>query len=108
MKIYYLYILKCSDGTFYTGMTNDLERRMNEHELGTKTDSYTFSRRPLELQFYEEFTDVNQAIEFEKKIKKWSAMKKQALIDKNYDKLKDLAVCRNETHFARLKFGNDS
>ncbi|MBK9934277.1 MAG: GIY-YIG nuclease family protein [Cytophagaceae bacterium] len=103
MKIYYHYILKCSDGTYYTGMTNNLERRFWEHESGTNEDSYTFSRRPIELQFFEEFTDVNQCIEFEKKIKKLSSKKKQALFEKNWDRLHDLAKCRNETNSKNYK-----
>jgi putative endonuclease len=98
MKTYYLYILKCSDGTYYTGMTNNLERRLWEHESGVNEEAYTFKRRPVELQFYESFTDVKQAIEFEKKIKKWSGQKKKALIEKNWDRLEQLAECRNQSH----------
>ena len=98
MRIYFLYILKCADGTYYTGMTNNLERRLWEHESGVKGDAYTYSRRPVELQFYEEFNDVKQCIEFEKKIKKWSGKKKQALIEKNWDRLQELAKCRNDSN----------
>jgi putative endonuclease len=98
MRTYYLYILKCSDGTFYTGMTNDLERRVWEHESGNNEKAYTYSRRPIELQFYETFQDVKQCIEFEKKIKKWSGKKKEALIEKNWDRLQELAKCRNDSN----------
>ncbi|WP_317221563.1 GIY-YIG nuclease family protein [Aestuariivivens marinum] len=52
MKFYYVYILICSDNTYYTGMTNDLERRLNQHQQGYKIDGYTFSRRPVELKWY--------------------------------------------------------
>jgi len=76
MKIYYIYILKCSDGLLYTGFTNDLDRRFLEHQEGKNSTSFTYSRRPVELIFFQEFTDVNQAIYFEKKIKKWSAKKR--------------------------------
>lgn len=103
MKTYYLYILKCSDGTYYTGMTNNLERRLVEHQEGLNPNSYTFQRRPVDIQFYEAFSDVKQAIEFEKKVKKWSAKKKQALIEANWEKLKKLAICKNETHFKNRK-----
>lgn len=48
---YYLYILKCADNTFYTGVTNNLERRLKEHESGVNKDCYTFNRRPLKLVF---------------------------------------------------------
>jgi len=98
MPIYFLYILNCADGTFYTGMTNNLERRLWEHESGVNEDAYTYSRRPVELQFYEEFTDVKLCIEFEKKIKKWSGKKKQSLIEKNWAKLQELAKCRNNSN----------
>lgn len=50
MKYYYTYIVECSDGSFYTGMTNDLERRMNEHNAGNKPDSYTYDKRPVILK----------------------------------------------------------
>ena len=50
MKFYYVYILLCSGGTYYTGMTNDLERRILQHKSGYKKDSYTFSRRPIALK----------------------------------------------------------
>lgn len=49
MRIYYVYILKCSDGSYYTGVTNCLERRFAEHVDGRNVTCYTFSRRPVEL-----------------------------------------------------------
>ena len=61
-----------------------------EHNAGKSQETYTHSRRPVILLFYQEFTDPNQAIEFEKKIKKWSRAKKQCLIDENFDKLQGL------------------
>ena len=82
MHFYYVYILKCSDSSFYTGITNNLEKRYNEHEIGRFKDCYTFKKRPLELVFYQEFNDVLQAIYFEKKIKNWTRAKKQALINR--------------------------
>ncbi|AFU69301.1 GIY-YIG_SF superfamily protein [Psychroflexus torquis ATCC 700755] len=103
MKIYYVYILKCSDDSFYTGMTNDLERRFEEHRYGHNKLAYTFNKRPLELKFFETFNDVDQAFYFERKIKKWSKAKKQALIDQNWDRLKDLSICRNDTHYSNKK-----
>ena len=99
MYFYYVYILKCSDGSYYTGITNNLDKRINEHEYGKFKDSYTLKRRPLEVKFYEIFNDVLQAIYFEKKIKKWTRTKKEALIDGDFDMLQILAECRNATHF---------
>ncbi len=97
-KILYVYVLECSDKTYYTGVTNNLERRINEHEQGMDAESYTYKRRPLKLVYFEMFTDYNLAIEWEKRIKKWSQKKKKALIDSNWEKLKELSMCLNETN----------
>ncbi|MDP2088396.1 MAG: GIY-YIG nuclease family protein [Flavobacteriaceae bacterium] len=99
MKFYYIYILKCSDNSLYVGITSDIERRVMEHNAGKYPDAYTHDRRPVTLVFYQDFTEPNRAIDFEKKIKKWSRAKKQALIDENYDKLQYLSECRNATHY---------
>jgi len=98
MKSYFVYILKCSDALTYTGVTNNISRRFEEHQNGLNKNCFTFKRRPLELIFYQEFNDVNQAIYFEKKIKNWSANKKLALANENFDMLQILAECRNATH----------
>lgn len=98
MKRYYVYILKCNDGLTYTGITNNIERRMKEHESGLNTSCFTYRRRPVELIFHQEFIDVNQAIYFEKKIKKWSGKKKFALANGEFDLLQLLAECKNNTH----------
>lgn len=86
-----MYILKCSDSTYYTGVTSNLYQRIFQHETGLYPNCYTVSRRPLELVFYCEFTDINLAFEIEKKIKKWSRTKKEALINEEYEKLPNLA-----------------
>ncbi len=99
MYSYYVYILKCSDNSYYTGITNNLERRFNQHQSGTKKDTYTYKRRPLSLEFYQEFNDVLQAIYFEKKIKGWTRAKKKALIEGDFDMLIILSECRNATHY---------
>ena len=91
MKQSYVYIIKCSDDTYYTGVTSNLEKRFEEHKSGKHKDSYTYYRRPLELVFYAEFTDVNLAITIEKQIKKWSRVKKEALINGAYEELPNLA-----------------
>jgi putative endonuclease len=99
MKFYYVYIVLCKDNSLYVGVTSDIERRVLEHNAGKYPDAYTHSRRPVTLVFYQDFTEPNQAIEYEKKIKKWSRVKKQALIDSNFDKLQELSECRNATHY---------
>lgn len=97
MKRYYVYILKCADNSYYTGFTNDIERRLNEHNYGINKESYTHNRRPLELVFCTEFNDVNQAISFEKQVKGWSRKKKEAIIKDEWEDLKKLSECLNET-----------
>lgn len=99
MNLYYVYILLCSDNSFYTGITNNVERRLVEHNTGLNSTSYTFSRRPVNLVFYENFQNPNQAIAFEKRVKGWTRKKKQALIEKNWDKLKVLSICTNGTNY---------
>jgi len=91
MKQSYVYILKCSDSTYYTGVTSNLSQRMFRHDTGYFPDCYTFTRRPLVLVFYCEFTDIQLAFEKEKQIKKWSRAKKEALINGDYDALVNLA-----------------
>ena len=87
MKSYFVYILKCCDASYYTGITNNLERRILEHKSGLNNECYTFSRRPIELMWFEIFNDVSNAIATEKQIKGWSRRKKEALILQDWDKL---------------------
>ncbi|XCF06575.1 GIY-YIG nuclease family protein [Tamlana crocina] len=99
MKKYYIYILECNDDTFYVGFTSNLEHRIMQHKIGIDPNSYTFTRRPVKLVWYQDFTEPNEAIVFEKKIKKWSKAKKKALIEGNYDILPILSECKNDSHF---------
>jgi putative endonuclease len=87
MRTYFVYILECSDKSYYTGITNNLERRLQEHQAGISKDSYTFSRRPIKLIYFVEFSDPNDAIAFEKRIKGWTHKKKEALINGDFEKL---------------------
>ena len=98
MKLYYVYILRCNDNSLYTGITNDLERRVNEHNDGMLPDAYTFKRRPVVMEWFQDSTEPNQAIYFEKKLKRWSKAKKEALIKGDFDMIETLAECRNATH----------
>ena len=88
---YDVYMLKCSDGTYYTGVTNDLSRRFSEHQSGDDQKSYTYRRRPVQLVFFADFSNIEYAIEKEKQIKKWSREKKEALINENYELLPKLS-----------------
>jgi putative endonuclease len=87
MKNMYVYILQCNDGSYYTGVTNNAERRLAEHNYGISKQSYTFSRRPVEMVYCERFYDPVLAISFEKKIKGWSHKKKEALINDDWKSL---------------------
>ena len=91
MKVFVVYILKCSDGTYYTGMTSNLEQRLVSHEQGRYKDGYTDARRPVQLVFHCEFTEAHHAISTEKQLKKWSKAKKEALIKGEFDILPKLA-----------------
>jgi len=90
MKDYFVYILKCSDDSYYAGVTNNLEKRVNEHQSGL-IKGYTSSRLPIKLVFSETFSDINQAVRFEKQVKGWSRKKKEALINRNFDLLVTLS-----------------
>ncbi len=91
MKNYYIYILLCADGSYYTGVTNNVEKRFYEHQEGLVESCYTHNRRPLKLMYIEESSDVIEAISREKQIKGWSRKKKKALIAGNYEKLIELS-----------------
>lgn len=75
----YTYILKCRDGSLYTGWTNDIERRLKAHNEGYGA-KYTKSRRPVELVYYEEFDTKEEAMRREYRIKHLSRKKKELLI----------------------------
>ena len=95
MNTYYIYILLCSDNSYYIGVTNNLEKRVLQHQNGFDLTSFTFNKRPLSLVYNEEFVDIKQAIEREKQLKKWSRAKKEALIKNEIDKLKNLSKSKN-------------
>ena len=75
----YTYIVKCSDGSLYTGWTNDLEKRVAAHNEG-KGAKYTKSRRPVELVYYEKFQTKEEAMHREWEIKQMSRVQKQKLV----------------------------
>ena len=102
-KLLYVYILKCSDNTYYTGVTNNPEVRLEQHNAGINTTSYTFARRPVEMVYCQSFSDYNLAIEWETRIKKWSKKKKEALINEKWDILKIEAECKNDSNAKNFK-----
>ncbi len=88
---YFVYILECADGSYYVGVTNDLEIRVEQHQSGYDPKVYTFTRRPVVLKYYQRFTLIEQAIEFEKQLKGWSRKKKEALFNEDWDEVKRLS-----------------
>jgi len=84
MKRYYVYMLECADGSFYVGITNDVERRLGQHQDGWDPRAYTHERRPVRLVHVSDFAEVLQAIAWEKQLKGWSRAKKRALVSGNW------------------------
>lgn len=76
-KTYYVYILRCADESYYTGVTNDVERRLYEHHNGLIPGCFTHRRRPAVCVYVEDTNDVIAAIEREKQIKGWTRKKKK-------------------------------
>ena len=87
---YYVYKLRCSDGSYYVGHTNDLEHRLTAHERGAIQD-YTRSRRPVELVFSDQFSTMLEAFHRERQIKGWSRARKEALKKGDWDGLVELS-----------------
>lgn len=90
MKQSWVYILECVDGSYYVGCTTNLEKRIAQHHAGT-FDGYTAARRPVRLLWSEVLNDVHYAIEAERKLKKWTRAKKEALMRGDFSLLKELA-----------------
>ena len=77
---YYVYILLCADGTYYTGYSGDLSRRIKQHQSGSIPRAYTKARRPVKLVWAGEFDTKDRARAYEKKLKSWSTERKEKLI----------------------------
>jgi putative endonuclease len=88
---FWCYILKCADESYYTGHTDNLERRLAEHQHGGFSD-FTARRRPVSLFWSEQFASRVEAIECELSVKRWSRAKKEALAAGDWERL---------SHFAR-------
>jgi putative endonuclease len=85
--IYYFYILRCSDNSLYCGQTNNLKRRVGEHNLGKfKSAKYTKGRRPVRLVYFEKYKTLQEVMGREREVKKWKKIKKEALINNTFIK----------------------
>ena len=87
---YYVYMLRCSDGSYYVGHTNDLEHGLAAHERGA-TEGYTLSRRPVGLVFSDQLSTRLEAFHRERQIKGWSRARKEALTKGGWDGLVELS-----------------
>ena len=83
----YVYILKCSDGSYYVGHTDDIATRIDQHKESKLLNSYVSKRLPFELVFVDCVPSRADALAFEQQIKKWSRKKKEALIQGNWEKI---------------------
>jgi putative endonuclease len=79
---WHVYMVRCSDGTLYTGITNDLEKRIKAHNSGKDGARYTRSRRPVKLVYSEEVDSKSTAAKLEYKIKKMTRAKKMEMIER--------------------------
>ena len=87
---FFTYMLRCADGSYYVGHTDDVERRIAQHASGA-SPGYTATRLPVQLAWFEEFPTREEAKAAEAQVRNWSRKKKEALIDGNIDELKQAA-----------------
>src|SRR5262245_31320221 len=91
----FLYVLRCADGSYYIGITRTaLEIRIAQHNAGTP-GGYTATRRPVTLVYSQWFDRITDAIENERKLKKWSRAKKEAFVRGDYAALRQLSARRS-------------
>lgn len=92
---FWVYILRCSDDSYYTGHTDDLGKRIGEHQAGL-CGGYTASRLPVELAFSQDFPTREEALSAEQQIKGWSRKKKEAMMRGDWAEVSRLARCHNK------------
>ena len=100
---FFAYILRCSDGSYYAGHTDNLERRIAQHDAG-EIEGYTQARRPITLMWSQDFASRTEALEAELRIKGWTRRKKEALIRGDWADLHDAAIPPSERAL-RLRSG---
>ena len=94
---YRVYILLCSDGSYYTGSAADVEMRVWQHQEGVSKEAYTYTRRPVKLIWCsEEVARYSEALQFERQIKGWSRAKKEALIRNDFDAIHQIVTDERE------------
>jgi len=101
MKPFWVYILRCADHSYYTGHTEDLDRRIAQHEAGDIPSCYTFKRRPVVLVFCQPCVTREEALSAERQIKGWSRKKKEAMMRGDWAEVSRLA--RSSVNQAALR-----
>ena len=89
---FFVYMLECSNGQYYTGNTSNLEVRISQHISGNDPKAYTYRLRPVRLVWAQEFPTRIDALSAEKQIKGWSHAKKRALIDGDFEKIHQIVT----------------
>jgi predicted GIY-YIG superfamily endonuclease len=88
---YIVYILECFDGSYYTGSTDNINKRLFQHQQGVEAASYTYTRRPVTLVWASEETQhYYDALRWERQIKGWNRKKKEALIRGDFDAIHEI------------------
>ena len=95
MPDFWTYLLRCADGSYYAGHTDDIDIRIGQHHDGS-LGGYTAKRRPVELVWSDRFPDLDSAFAAERQIKGWSRAKKEALMRGDFDALPGLSLNRAE------------
>ena len=95
--MYYVYILECADGSYYTGSTTELAKRITEHENGVDPKAYTFNRRPVKLVWQDSFPTHDEAFRAEHQIKGWNRKKKEALIRNDWNTIHEIVMAERKS-----------
>ncbi len=102
----YMYILLCSDGSYYTGSTKNIERRLAQHQNGEGAN-HTKKRLPVKLLYYEKYNRIDTAFYREKQVQGWSRAKKEALMRGDLDELPGLSMAYRDIGASRASAHND-
>ena len=100
---YAVYILKCLDGTYYTGLTKELDARVRAHQTGAHPEAYKFSRRPVKLVWNVVAESYQEAFQWEHKIKGWNRAKKEALIRGDIDGIHEIVKAERKRRETKNK-----
>jgi putative endonuclease len=100
LMAFWVYMLRCADGSFYVGHTDDLDRRLAQHQSGGMPGCYTFRRRPVQPVFCQDFASREEALSMERRLKGWTRAKKQALIAGDWAAIHRLGRGRNRNERA--------